>query len=109
MSPPLLLLLVRRLQITLSLQVLLGLPQARSPQPRTQKVSDAAESVLLKSYIQEHFDSTQSTVANDLLETWDSSVSKFVKVMPYDYKKVSIEMVKDNKSLPEIGKPRQFA
>ena len=53
-----------------------------------EKVVGATEKDLLRSYIQEHHKLTNSSIAYDLLETWDSSVRKFVKVMPHDYKKV---------------------
>jgi len=54
-------------------------------------ISTKEESDLLRSYVQEHHSSTRSTVADELLQTWESSVSKFVKVMPHDYKKVLVE------------------
>jgi glutamate synthase domain-containing protein 3 len=56
------------------------------------------EEKLLRSYVEEHFASTKSPVADELLQTWDSSVTKFVKVMPHDYKKVLIEIANANPS-----------
>lgn len=38
-----------------------------------------------------HQEYTGSTVAKDLLENWESSVTQFVKVMPTDYKRVLLE------------------
>jgi glutamate synthase (ferredoxin) len=42
----------------------------------------------LRSLVQRHADYTGSAVAERLLADWDSSVQKFVKVMPVDYKRV---------------------
>ena len=56
-----------------------------------ESVTSAEESALLKSYVEEHYRSTKSSVAGELLEIWDSSITKFVKVMPHDYKRVLME------------------
>jgi len=42
----------------------------------------------LKALITEHKDNTQSDVAEELLADWDNAVSRFVKVMPVDFKKM---------------------
>jgi glutamate synthase (NADPH/NADH) large chain len=42
----------------------------------------------LKSLIKNHFKYTDSPVARRILDTWESSLSQFVKVMPTDYKRV---------------------
>jgi glutamate synthase domain-containing protein 3 len=39
-------------------------------------------------YIQEHVEATGSTVGQAMLENWDENCKKFVKVFPYDYKRV---------------------
>jgi glutamate synthase domain-containing protein 3 len=39
-------------------------------------------------YIQEHVEATGSTVGQGMLDSWDTCVSQFVKVMPHDYKRV---------------------
>ena len=49
------------------------------------------EKALLFSYIQEHIKYTDSVVGKEILENWDATVSKFVKVMPHDYKRVLLE------------------
>ncbi len=50
---------------------------------------EAAEDLQeLKTLIKNHFDYTQSPVAKDIIDNWASSVEKFVKVMPTDYKRV---------------------
>jgi glutamate synthase domain-containing protein 3 len=46
---------------------------------------DAAE---LRGLIEKHRDFTGSAVAGEVLDNWDDSLSKFVKVMPTDYKRV---------------------
>lgn len=54
-----------------------------------EQVDSAEEAELLRSYIQEHAEHTDSSVGQDLLERWDDkTVSEFVKVMPIDYKAV---------------------
>ena len=42
--------------------------------------------------VQEHLDRTGSPVAAGLLERWDASVDRFVKVMPHDYKRALAEL-----------------
>jgi len=50
----------------------------------------------LKSLIKEHYRFTDSTVAKKILDEWDISLSKFVKVFPKDYRRV-LEELKQNK------------
>ena len=45
-----------------------------------ERVTDLEEQKLLASYVQEHFDATQSALAQQLLRTWGDAVPKFVKV-----------------------------
>lgn len=54
-------------------------------------VDTEEEKALLYEYIQEHIQYTDSVVGKEMLENWDSTVSKFVKVMPHDYKRVLME------------------
>ncbi len=42
----------------------------------------------VKSLLEKHFRYTQSTVAKKILEHWDDYQSKFIKVMPRDFKRV---------------------
>jgi glutamate synthase (NADPH/NADH) large chain len=42
----------------------------------------------LKTLIKNHYDYTDSPVAKKILDSWESSLSQFVKVMPSDYKRV---------------------
>jgi glutamate synthase (NADPH) large chain len=46
----------------------------------------------VKSLIEQHQQTTGSTVAEQVLGDWDNSVPQFVKVMPTDYKRVLEEM-----------------
>jgi glutamate synthase (NADPH/NADH) large chain len=48
----------------------------------------------LKALITEHKDNTESDVAEELLADWDNAVSRFVKVMPVDFKKMQQYMDK---------------
>ena len=42
----------------------------------------------LRKLIQNHYDYTQSDVAQEILVNWDTKITQFVKVMPRDYKAV---------------------
>jgi glutamate synthase (NADPH/NADH) large chain len=46
----------------------------------------------LRSLVSKHAELTGSTVAKDLLSDWDTALSRFVKVMPTDYKRVLKEL-----------------
>merc|ERR1711937_798938 len=46
----------------------------------------------LRGYIEKHVAATESSVGADLLADWDNSVSKFIRVMPTDYKAVLEKM-----------------
>ncbi|MFZ1984756.1 MAG: glutamate synthase large subunit [Desulfatitalea sp.] len=50
-------------------------------------LSEEAEIAAVKSMIQKHFDTTQSPVARRVLDHWEEVLSKFVKIMPVEYKK----------------------
>jgi glutamate synthase domain-containing protein 3 len=47
--------------------------------------------------VSKHAELTKSGVALKLLEDWPNSVSRFVKVMPTDYKRVLLEMKQEKK------------
>jgi len=61
-----------------------------------ERVTDPDEVRLLASYVQEHYDTTKSAVAQQLLGAWGDAVPKFVKVMPHDYKRVLLQAAKDD-------------
>jgi glutamate synthase (NADPH/NADH) large chain len=48
----------------------------------------------VKKLIENHFNYTGSSVAKEVLDNWSVTVKQFVKVMPTDYKRVLLEMKK---------------
>ena len=52
----------------------------------------------LKKFITKHRDLTGSEVAKSILDSWDNEITKFVKVMPTDYKRVLNEMKEGKKA-----------
>ena len=53
----------------------------------------------LKSLIVEHFQNTQSSVAKKILDEWEATLPKFIKVYPRDYRRVLEEQKKQNEML----------
>ncbi len=51
-------------------------------------IEDDEDISTVKTLLSNHVQYTQSTVAKRILDDWDNYVSKFVKVMPKDYKRV---------------------
>jgi glutamate synthase domain-containing protein 2/glutamate synthase domain-containing protein 1/glutamate synthase domain-containing protein 3 len=51
-------------------------------------VEDAADIQELRELIESHWQHTRSGRARQLLDAWDSSVPKFLKIMPKDYQRV---------------------
>jgi glutamate synthase (NADPH/NADH) large chain len=49
---------------------------------------DDESSLILKDLIQQHYNNTQSTVAQFILSDFDNQLTNFIKVFPQDYKKV---------------------
>jgi glutamate synthase domain-containing protein 3 len=64
-------------------------------------VSEEDDTQKLKSLIEEHFQSTHSAVAEKVLDEWEKTLSKFVKVYPRDYRRV-IEERKNKKLVEKI-------
>ena len=56
-----------------------------------EKVSTAADIGELKQLIENHRKYTESPVADKILASWEDSLTRFVKVMPTDYKRVLAE------------------
>jgi glutamate synthase (NADPH/NADH) large chain/glutamate synthase (ferredoxin) len=56
-----------------------------------EKVTTADDKQLLHDLITKHFMYTGSRKAKEVLDTWESMLPKFVKVMPIDYKRVLAE------------------
>ena len=55
-------------------------------------VEDKADIVELQDMINKHLLYTQSTMASKILTNWDEYLPKFVKVIPFEYKKVLEEL-----------------
>ena len=56
----------------------------------------------LKALIEEHYQSTQSAVAKKVLDEWEETLSKFVKVYPTDYRRV-IEAFKNKQDKLQVA------
>lgn len=54
-------------------------------------VDDETERATLRGYVEEHVAATDSEVGRTMLADWDDTVTRFVKVMPHDYKRVMLE------------------
>lgn len=54
-------------------------------------VEDTEDIEGLRSLIEEHYEQTGSSNARRVLDDWDEMLPKFVKVMPYDYKRILME------------------
>lgn len=52
------------------------------------RLEDEEDLVTVKTLLTKHVDYTQSTVARKILDHWSKYQSKFIKVMPKDYKRV---------------------
>ena len=53
-----------------------------------ESVVEDEDKALLRQLIEEHFNYTKSQNAQRVLDAWDDMLPKFVKVMPYDYKRI---------------------
>jgi glutamate synthase domain-containing protein 3 len=52
----------------------------------------------LRAMIEDHMAYTRSSVASSILKNWDHEISHFVKVIPFDYKKV-LEQHKESEKM----------
>ena len=57
-----------------------------------EELSDVADQVQLEKLVRKHAEYTASAVALRLLDDWDESLRKFVKIMPMDYKRAMAEL-----------------
>ena len=57
-----------------------------------ERLTEANEIAEVKAMIERHAELTGSTRAREVLDTWDKSLPKFVKVLPKDYKRVLMAM-----------------
>ena len=60
-------------------------------------VADALVRVALelRGWVEEHAARTGSPVAQRLVDEWDESLARFVKVMPHDYKRALLELAEE--------------
>ncbi len=65
-------------------------------------LSSEEEIDFLKTLIEEHYKLTKSEKAKALLDNWTFSLSKFIKVIPFDYKRVMEEREKVKKEKEKI-------
>ena len=52
------------------------------------KLTDDEDCQCVKTLLTKHIHFTKSTVAKNILDNWERYQSKFIKVMPKDYKRV---------------------
>jgi glutamate synthase domain-containing protein 3 len=57
-----------------------------------EEVTEAEEAIELKGRIERHLEYTGSASAKAVLADWKKSLTKFVKVMPRDYKRAMAEL-----------------
>ena len=53
-----------------------------------EKVMEPEDQTVLRTMVEKHYRYTESRKAKMVLDNWDQSLAKFVKVMPVDYKRV---------------------
>ncbi|MBT5028574.1 MAG: glutamate synthase large subunit [Nitrospinaceae bacterium] len=53
----------------------------------------------LRELIEEHFETTKSSVAKKILDDWEGSLKKFIKIYPKDYRRVLESRKKENAEL----------
>ncbi len=57
-----------------------------------EEITQAEEAIALRGMIERHLEYTGSATAKDLLADWKTSVGKFIKVMPRDYKRAMADL-----------------
>ena len=68
---------------------------------------DADDEETLLALVEEHAARTGSAVAARVLDDWDEAASRFVKVMPHDYKRALAEAVSAAASASSPARPRR--
>jgi glutamate synthase (ferredoxin) len=51
----------------------------------------------LKELIENHYNATQSTLAQRILENWEKELPKFIKVLPEEYKQALLRIEDEKK------------
>jgi glutamate synthase domain-containing protein 3 len=64
---------------------------------------EAADAETLRHLIEAHFRHTRSRRAERILEKWQSTLPRFVKVMPVDYKRALADLAREREAVPEPG------
>ena len=67
-----------------------------------EKVEVEADVTELKQLITNHFNYTNSPVAEDILNNWDAKVGQFVKVMPHDYKRALERIAREQEEAAQV-------
>jgi glutamate synthase (NADPH/NADH) large chain len=62
------------------------------------------DAIRLKQLITNHLHYTGSPVAKRILDHWEQSLAKFVKVMPVDYRRALTEMQSQHRRPPQSSK-----
>jgi glutamate synthase (NADPH/NADH) large chain len=58
---------------------------------------------LLRLLVSQHHQRTQSTVAKDILDNWDTAREKFVKVFPNEYRRALNELAHEGRDQREAA------
>jgi glutamate synthase (ferredoxin) len=53
-----------------------------------EKIEDPAEAAAVRALIEQHFASTNSVRARQVLDAWEQQLPHFVKIMPKDYQRM---------------------
>jgi glutamate synthase (ferredoxin) len=59
-------------------------------------VLESLDIVQLKELIENHYNATLSPLAQRILEQWETSLPKFIKVLPEEYRQALIKLEKEN-------------
>ncbi|MGA1530019.1 MAG: glutamate synthase-related protein, partial [Kiritimatiellia bacterium] len=68
-----------------------------------EKVEAEADIKQLRELIENHANFTGSTVAQRILDNWEASLTKFIKIMPHDYKRALERIAAEEKSTELVG------
>ena len=67
-----------------------------------ESIDDRESIAELLRMIELHHKYTQSTVADEILDNWETNLELFVKVMPLDYKRVITERRERNEEIDSV-------
>ena len=67
-----------------------------------ENVETDADLAELKDLITNHLNYTGSDVAKEILENWDATLPKFVKVMPHDYKRALERIAREKAEAAQV-------